>query len=185
MLGGFMAARTLVSILALLLAFPMQAQVHPRNLQANRESLLIGTIALYLGMQQETVISQLTVAGYSLTPFGKDEFYVFQNKDNNSILGVVAFTNKRLSFINRDWTPDDSDAASVGNGIYGALSAAYAEGRSTCSLSTSVEQNPSAETKYVNLVCGPGQKYVSIMITRYQGKELVSVSEILRTPQPD
>jgi hypothetical protein len=78
------------------------------------------------------------------------------------------------------WTPDETDAAAVGEGIYGALSAAYKQGRATCSLSTDNQQNPTAEIKSITLLCYPGHSQVSILIAHYQGQKSVSVSKTLK-----
>lgn len=150
--------------------------------QVPQETLAIGVVEVRLGMPQDTTMAHFASAGYKLMPQGENTWFVEQSNGSGgvTILGNVAFKNNGVTFINRSWTPDEVNAAAIGESIYGVLSATYKEGRSMCTLSTDDQQNPTAEVKEINLSCHPGRKYVSIVVVHYQGHESVSVSETLK-----
>ena len=157
---------------------PAKQQV-PRTVQ---ETLSIGSVELHLGMPQDAVLGQLTRAGYKLTASGENGWMIMQSNGDarNGILGSVGFKDNRLTFIDRDWAPDQTSVGTIGNGIYGVLSNLYKQGRQVCSLQTGDQQNPTSELKNIYLTCSPGASYLSITILRYQGNDSVSVEEILK-----
>ncbi len=148
----------------------------------SRESLMIGSVELHLGMPQDFVLAELARAGYKLVDNGKNGWTVMQEHGSAlaSVLGIVSFKSDVLTFINRIWTPDDNTAADVGEGLYGVLAHFYKEGRRTCFLETKDEQGPTAEAKTIKLGCTPGDSYMSVLVVRQDKRESVGIGEILR-----
>jgi hypothetical protein len=149
---------------------------------------ILGT-DLQLGMVKKDVIATLTRAG--LDPHNSDasgdSISVMQKNGTNqtpSFLGILTFKNERLVFINKSWTPDESTASTIGNGMYGALSSMTGSNRwATCQVISGASVNQTSESKEVDIRCG-GAKYISLLITRYQGQEFISVSEVLNGTTP-
>ena len=146
-----------------------------------QETLAIGSVPLYLGMAKADVLSKLHKAGYDVNP---DSYVVLEKSPggSSSIIGVVAFENEKLSFINRDWIPDNNTPDTIGRGIYGVFREMEQRGRTACTIQTSDEVNPLAELRYVIIRCRPGQSYVSIGLVRskIEGVTATTVEEILR-----
>jgi hypothetical protein len=147
--------------------------------QALKESLMLGAVELRLGTAQDVVLATLTRAGYTVTE-ETGGWTVEEPGKPYHHLGAVGFKKNILTSIDRDWTPDSqSDAVAVVEGIYGALSAAYKDGRSTCSLTTEDQQHPTIDIKSITLICGPSRKSLTIGIVHHEGSSGVTVTESL------
>lgn len=166
--------RAFFVILVPLLLMP---QTSPTN------TLEIGAVPIYLGMPQKDAVSRLRANNLIVNDSNPNSVTVLQSRpdtDINSLLGVVEFKNGRAFFINRSWTPDESDGPTVVRGLYGALATEMGSSSSSdCRIFTGTTTGPTSEIKDISILCR-ARHVIKLSLTRYQGQDFVDVSEIVQ-----
>ncbi len=109
---------------------------------------------LKLGLPKDAVIGQLAES-YTLEKNGTvDNWFVKSKAAPFDRLGLISFTNGKLSCATRLWSGgEDSDFAFV-NVLHGVLDQFKKEGKSVCSISTDSNRKPEYEERFIKLQCG-------------------------------
>jgi hypothetical protein len=92
------------------------------SFKQDRSSMDLGTVHLTLGMSKDKALADLG-ARYKVTNF-PDSGYHIHSRDENRPVGLVRFTDDRLTYINRELTVAQDDAFVFGTTLHAALSEA-------------------------------------------------------------
>ena len=95
--------------------------------------------------------------------------------------GAVTFSDGRLAFISRIWTPtDETNAFSVIQATIGALTNLARTSTNPCIVIHNYQQQPDFQRQSIEVQCGP--HYVSISATRFRGTNGVDITEAWLLP---
>jgi len=131
------------------------------------------------------VLAELSKLSYRLTPTpsGDDFLVEVPNPDKTwRVIGGVAFKNRKLIWISRDYTPVNKDEVSVAGAIYEALAQVSPQGRNLCEISMNAQVADSGDIRDITLQCVARKSYITILICRLEKGRSVSIQEILRAP---
>lgn len=130
----------------------------------------IGSISLDLGGARADVLSRLRSVFRvdSMTTSASDQ-WMLRNRQGppSRVLGVVAFTAGRLSFISRAWDPaPPRDENSILQAVIRALSQLDAADAASCHVSGSRTSQPDSDFESVVVACGSHRVSISVSVGR-------------------
>jgi hypothetical protein len=145
------------------------------------ETITVGA-ELQLGMSQDAVFSSVKRAGYHVMRLGNtDDWFVTDGAESPEVFGQLTFANGALITASRSWADTSMDGFSLGQAIYGALTALSQEGKYSCVTETWKSRAPTNEHTYIQLYCG-GKRLKMTLIDVFSGPAKghhFSVHEIL------
>jgi hypothetical protein len=125
--------------------------------EAQRVSLDIGVVKVWLGMPQKLANEEFAKRGYPLEPLGDDLSIVFGGAGENAQhLGDVAFRSGRLIYAAREWPGGDQSIESA----FAVLTNFAREGSDLCSLSTEPLRKPDFQMERLWVTCGKRTLFV-------------------------
>ena len=146
-------------MVALLAASPTPAQLSQAPVKA--PTIFIG-MELRLGMPKDVVISTLAATYKTLKLQGTgDDWFVQEKDDPPTTIGLLGFTDGRLTYAVRNWTQGYEDTFQFGQALHGAMAAIQREGHNSCLFDVSNNRSPTADMRDVRLSCGPKRIEVS------------------------
>ena len=118
--------------------------------EAQRVSLDIGGVEVWLGMPQKIASSEFAKGGYDLIPPG-DSSLVLRGAGNDvKEFGQVVFRNGRLVYASRDWPGGEKSIESV----FAILTSFAQKGSNLCVLSTEPLREPRFQMERLWVSCG-------------------------------
>lgn len=150
----------LISVLGMTTILRTEAPSEP---QTKAESIWIGT-ELRLGMAKEAIMAHLTPS-YKLVRIsaGEDDWFVGDNGDPTVVYGSLGFTNGKLTYATKTWTPHERrDGFALAQAIHGALTEFAQEDKHVCYMDTVSKREPHTEHKQIWLSCGGKRLEISI-----------------------
>jgi hypothetical protein len=146
--------------------------------QSTEQSLNLGPVTLSLGMSKEGARTQITEY-FSINETGDDLWVILDGSPPNvEFVGAVSFTDGRLSYIKKDWGPEDSQkGADFAETLYGAFSELVGDGTGVCIVHVSQRHGRGMEAKSIEFSCGA--RRIEVDAIGYKSGVTASVSEIL------
>lgn len=144
-----------------------------------------GYVSLSLGMSEGIVVEKLK--GFQVTRVGDSNSYVISIKtkdskgDVNKVLGSIAFTNKKLSYISRRWyeSYNNKQTFELADKLYHLLKEELGgKGEVKATVKAASSHDPEKEVKGVHVTIG--KKRISLLITESEKVDYglqVSVTE--------
>jgi hypothetical protein len=138
--------------------------------QQRPESIEIGGVLLHIGMPQDSVISKIAESGLTVTHVNySTNWVVSQKNDKNEFdaLGMLAFTDSRLTWASRSWGDSaDSGAAKLARSFYFLLKSFEDAGNTSCTISTHTQEAPDLDQKSTDIRCG--KRAVAFYVVAYK-----------------
>jgi hypothetical protein len=164
---------TLCASVALLSATTSGAQtVAPR--------ISIGGIELQLGMPQEEALRKLSVL-YRVQDLSPGSWVVLrENRGEYAPLGSITFTDDRLTFASRSWTPPgpNQSADSLARAFFDAVRSMTGGGTRTCLVATSEQSTTVGTMRQIELTC---QGRIVTIAAVLNSNTVVGIDETIRT----
>lgn len=145
----------------------------------NPDSIWFAGQYIKIGTPKAKIFSKL-VADYKLSKVGDiDQWGISTNSQPSRVLGIIAFENEKVSFINKSWGSFDESSTEPFQTLFRALSSLSEEGHTVAILQTTESKDPQGSIKEVRLHFG--NKYFSITIHDLKDHENgVGFSEVLQ-----
>lgn len=172
----------LVALLVSVIACTVGAQT-----LSTRETITLG-VDLTLGMTEDAVVKQLTESGYkarkrelsdAMKQKGFTSMWFIDDRGDEKYtpsLGVILFSQGRLSSAMRELLPDGGNQVEFGRQLYFAMRDLESEGNSHCTIETETSEVPDFAQKSARLHCG--KKTIVVILQKQQNKnESVSLNE--------
>jgi len=139
-----------------LLSLSVLSQIMYAQTKVAQESVNLGSVRLYLGQSRTDVLASMASAQYQLTAVGegKTNYGVYlQTGGKFALVGNIAFTNDRLTFINKDWNPDESSDYDLAKAIFFASKSLNEQDCESVRLTTSSNDQRSGQIRTAVLSC--------------------------------
>jgi hypothetical protein len=167
--------RTAPSILLLIvILIPQTGQ--PRSQIADRISLEIGTITVWLGMPKAELRQKFSDAGYEISDMGDDSVAAI-GKGRKEPPHLFDFKNGLLVYASVDWYMSGADEMDA---VIGALGALAEKSKIPCLLEHSPLLQPSLHADRIFITCG--HRTVLIANGKMENEPFVEVSEYIGEP---
>jgi hypothetical protein len=164
---------------------PISGNEPERSQELSTDTIELNFVELHLGMPKEEVLTELSKsADVRSTDASGDSWEIIEKGGQfDKILGTFGFQADKLSWVYKEWGPDDqSKGVEFAGALFAAISQFEKEGRTTCEISAGETQNPKAEIKTAYISCG--NKYIDITVIRStEFGDTASVEENLEKPK--
>jgi hypothetical protein len=124
---------------------------------ADGKSIFLAGVNLRIGMTKDKVFNSIG-SPYKVKPIGKndlDSFIITKiDDDKYDSIGMITFTNDKLSWISRDWGSYHNEAHDLGEALYGVLDALIKECGETAIITSQTQRAPGMTFNTINITVG-------------------------------
>lgn len=142
--------------------------------------IYIGNVKLTLGSSRESTLVRLRTQYGVDSMASQDQWMVISGSPpSNAVIGTVSFKRGLLARVTRVWTPPEaaSTQSDAIRAVIGALPQLLSDRQATCQLADRSNRSPTGDLSDITVTCG--ERQVAITLVRYDGRDLISVTEQL------